>query len=396
MQSVNIQCRRVPLKILWALLGLSLAGCGATHTAASSQPQATLLLIYQQPQSAYTPLNQTATFSVEISAVPNPVYQWNQNGVAIPGANSATYTTPPVSLGENNSVFTVTIQALGQTVTSQPATLAVGPRSPAPGDLRFQQVAAPTTASTTYPNFLAGTVLIYPAGWTYQGVTGSPLRMGAGQCGPNIPQDCWWAYGLWTQPKPSSYSMAYVPDVPANLVSELNKYSTSSSVVTSLDIETPEQIFGFSAITNSTQTGFDYRLENASAAALPGAIAADGADGRVVTAISFDESLGGYRFLSYGWTADTHTQYETQVTLTNYDGIGPAATALAQAGYIITAFQGNHTDGFVLVGTRVKGDSYPRPVLISPAVSVPLAGYAVVGWAISEQASVPPIWIFEK
>ena len=381
--------------LAFLVLCISLSGCGATHTAAI-QPGATLLLIYQQPQDAYAPLNQTATFSVEISAVPSPVYQWSRNGVAIPGANSATYTTPPVNLGENDSVLTVTIQALGQTVTSHPVTLAVGPRSPAPGDLRFQQVAASSTASTTYPNFLAGTVLIYPAGWTYPGVTGAPLRMGTGQCGPTVPQDCWWAYGIWQQPKPSPYSMAYIPDLPSNLTSDLQKYSTTNSVVTSLDIETPEQVFGFSAITNTTQNGFDYRLESASATALPGAIAADGAASRVVTAISFDESLGAYRFLSYGWASETRTQYETQVTLTTYDGIGPAATALAQAGYIITAFQGNHADGFVLVGTRVKGDSYPRPVLISPAVSVPLAGYAVVGWAISEKASVPPIWIFEK
>jgi hypothetical protein len=57
--------------------------------------------------------------------------------------------------------------------------------------------------------------------------------------------------------------------------------------------------------------------------------------------------------------------YETQTTLLSPGGdvganVLSAATILANDGYIISAFGGNDTDGFILIGTRVQGDSLPR------------------------------------
>ena len=68
-------------------------------------------------------------------------------------------------------------------------------------------------------------------------------------------------------------------------------------------------------------------------------------------------------------------------------------------GYIITAFGGNGTDGFVLVGTRVKGNTAARPVLMGTAGSPEQRqifdqGYAVVGYLV--QNGAPAMFIGEK
>ncbi|MHB8304341.1 MAG: hypothetical protein ACYDC6_16255 [Acidobacteriaceae bacterium] len=85
----------------------------------------------------------------------------------------------------------------------------------------------------------------------------------------------------------------------------------------------------------------------------------------------------------------------------SYNNIGPAATSLANAGYIITAFGGNPTDGYVLVGTRVRGDSMPRPILVFPPTpsSTSTVGYALVGQVFNTtygNGSDYVTWLFEK
>ena len=61
------------------------------------------------------------------------------------------------------------------------------------------------------------------------------------------------------------------------------------------------------------------------------------------------------------------------------------AQQLAGQGYIITAMGGTAADGILLVGTRVHGDTMPRPIMVidvpqdgGPAILNQL-GYAVVG-----------------
>jgi|HubBroStandDraft_1064217.scaffolds.fasta_scaffold138407_2 hypothetical protein len=62
--------------------------------------------------------------------------------------------------------------------------------------------------------------------------------------------------------------------------------------------------------------------------------------------------------------------------------VGDAAMALAASGYIITAFGGTGDNGFLLVGTRVQGDTTPRPPVVNPENigEMLLEGYAVVGY----------------
>jgi hypothetical protein len=52
-------------------------------------------------------------------------YQWQKNGVAIPGATSSAYTTPAAATSDNGSLFTVSLSNSAGTVTSNGATLTV-------------------------------------------------------------------------------------------------------------------------------------------------------------------------------------------------------------------------------------------------------------------------------
>lgn len=86
--------------------------------------------ISTQPASQTVAVGQTATFSVTASGTGTLTYQWNKNGGAIGGANSASYTTPPAAAADNGASFTVTVTGASGNVTSNAATLTVnGPPS---------------------------------------------------------------------------------------------------------------------------------------------------------------------------------------------------------------------------------------------------------------------------
>ena len=54
-------------------------------------------------------------------------------------------------------------------------------------------------------------------------------------------------------------------------------------------------------------------------------------------------------------------------------------TTLAGEGYFISAFEGNDTDGYMLIGMRVQGDSLPRPIKNGPTPA-DTAYWTVVVW----------------
>jgi hypothetical protein len=68
---------------------------------------------------------ETATFSVVVSGTTPFTYQWEKNQAAIQGATSASYTTPPVTLADNNAQFRCVVTNLVGSVTSDPALLTV-------------------------------------------------------------------------------------------------------------------------------------------------------------------------------------------------------------------------------------------------------------------------------
>jgi hypothetical protein len=83
------------------------------------------LMIVRQPTNTTVKEQLTATFSVEVNGTPPYMFQWYTNGVAIPGATSAIYTTPPTQPYDDGTVFTVVASNASGSVTSAPAVLTV-------------------------------------------------------------------------------------------------------------------------------------------------------------------------------------------------------------------------------------------------------------------------------
>jgi len=133
-----------------ALLGLvACGGGGGSSTASTSAPT-----ISTQPQNQTVTAPATATFTVVAAGNPIPSYQWNLGGTAIPGATSATYTTPATAAGTFSYTCTVTNSV--SSVTSNAAVLTVNP-STTPSTM--------TVTGTIMVNYLpydAGTRTITP------------------------------------------------------------------------------------------------------------------------------------------------------------------------------------------------------------------------------------------
>lgn len=91
--------------------------------------------ITTQPASQSVALGATATFTVAATGTGTLTYQWYRGTQAITNANSASYTTPATTGGDNGAVFTVTVTNSGVTVASNQATLSVtgGSCTAAPG-----------------------------------------------------------------------------------------------------------------------------------------------------------------------------------------------------------------------------------------------------------------------
>jgi len=82
-------------------------------------------LIQKQPKGAKIKVGQTATFSVFAIGTPPLGYQWKKNGIDIPGATSSSYVTPPVTIGDNGSLFSVNVSNPAGSTLSRRARLTV-------------------------------------------------------------------------------------------------------------------------------------------------------------------------------------------------------------------------------------------------------------------------------
>ena len=312
-----------------------------------------------------------ATFSVTATGTGPLSYQWSENGAEIAGATSASYTTPPVSLGEDGSTsigsFQATVSNASSSVTSNAATLAAGPRSPKAGDLRyllFRQVDLPGLLDDggLGSGVQAGGGDDSTSIWIGDTV-GTPLKLESNEsCGPGIQYQCVWPFDAFNLPSPmTGLTMYYKGGEYSNFESDLQSIAATNVVFTSFDLEPANDAYAVSWVQTAQAGGFDYNLEVVSPAQISATAAADGAASRVITAASLDAS-GNANLISYGWTGDTTTVYETETTVAQNGGVCSAATSLANDGYVISAFGGNDTDGFILIGMRVVGDSLPRSV----------------------------------
>ncbi|HEY6903540.1 MAG TPA: immunoglobulin domain-containing protein, partial [Candidatus Acidoferrales bacterium] len=94
--------------------------CNVKVSAVSVAPSITT-----QPSSQTVTAGQAATFSVAGTGTAPLSYQWQKNGVAISGATSSTYQTPPATASDNGSQFTVVLSNSAGSVTSSSGTLTV-------------------------------------------------------------------------------------------------------------------------------------------------------------------------------------------------------------------------------------------------------------------------------
>jgi hypothetical protein len=83
--------------------------------------------ITDHPESQTVRVGETATFAVTVVGTGSMRFQWLRDGVAIPGATSAGYRTPPTVLADSGSVFSVRVCNEGLCVRSDDALLTVVP-----------------------------------------------------------------------------------------------------------------------------------------------------------------------------------------------------------------------------------------------------------------------------
>ena len=141
------------LEIMWP--GPSILVRYGSALPAPPAPPGTAPTITQQPSNVTVSVGQTATFSVTATGTPPLSYQWEKNWVNISGATGPSYTTPPVSLSDDDATFYCNVSNLYETVTSNDATLTVEAAplpSPSP-----TPPPSPTGNITVNPSFEDGT-----------------------------------------------------------------------------------------------------------------------------------------------------------------------------------------------------------------------------------------------
>ncbi len=360
---------RLSISISPLLFALACGGGGGSV----SLPQAPT--ITTQPASQSATLGNSTTFTVIANGSAPLTYQWYWNGALVTGATASTYSTPVAVPSDNQSSFLVTVTNAVGSVTSTVATLSVNgsPRPPKLGDLRFKDVDAFPLGVTwgLHTNINGGGMIE-----KYTNAVGTPLQIG--WPGPDVPNgnssDVGWFFNVGGLPNGApGRTTTYQSGILASFQSDLASMNDPNTIISSLDFSAGQNAYGVQLIKVSTGGGYSIGGQTLAAMALQTAATGEGAAGRVITAVSLNSGQATY--ISYGWQGDPSTVYEASVATATVDTLGSAASTLAQQGYIITAFGGNDIDGFILVGTRVQGDTTPRQLAVPDS---PGRGYSVV------------------
>lgn len=349
-----------------------LGGCAAgTEGSRSTSPPPQAVSITTQPSSQTVPMGRAATFTVVASGTGPLQYQWSKNGVSISGATSAAYSTPAVALSDTGETLQVTVSNAVNSVASATATLTASPRGPALGDLRyllFEQV----TAVGFFQDGGEVTNLTGSSSFSADNALGTPPRIGTNYaCYTGVPFDCAYGFEVFNLPNgQTGLSMNYQSRDYPSFSSDIQSIVAPNVVIDSLDFETANNDYAISYVKTAQAGGFDYRLEVVSPDQLQSTVANNGAESRIVTAVSFDANHQA-NVISYGWTGDTTTFYEAQTVIADSASeIVIQAETLATDGYFISAFGGNDTDGYMLIGMRVQGNTMARPISVAASSGI--------------------------
>src|SRR6266566_880957 len=124
---------RVGVASLCLLCAIAFVNAGCTgKVAATNNPPPVMPSIATQPTNQTVTIGQTATFMVVAAGTAPLSYQWQENGTAISGATSASYTTAATSSSDNGAKFQVVVSNSAGSVTSNAVTLMVNAAAAAP------------------------------------------------------------------------------------------------------------------------------------------------------------------------------------------------------------------------------------------------------------------------
>jgi hypothetical protein len=149
---------------------MGLAGCaGLTGNAVHGNTPSPLSApsITTEPSNQIVIVGQTASFSVVAAGTSPLSYQWQKNGLAIVGATSSSYVTPPSATSDNGAQFIVTVTNAAGNVSSSAATLTVNNGSLASDCTLYASPSgsdANSGSSATAPKTFAGAAAVTQPG----------------------------------------------------------------------------------------------------------------------------------------------------------------------------------------------------------------------------------------
>lgn len=138
----------------------SVTSTAAILTINSGGPAAIAPTITQQPADGTTTAPYPAMFTVAAAGTAPLSYQWLRNGVAIPGANDASYGTGPTTIGQPPETYSVVVWNPGGAVVSAGAILTVVAGAPltvqsvTPAAASSGNTCIDTTVSATFSDLL--------------------------------------------------------------------------------------------------------------------------------------------------------------------------------------------------------------------------------------------------
>jgi hypothetical protein len=120
---------RISFIVLCQLSAL-LLGCGGGNGGGGGGTAPLAPAITTQPADQHVVVGAVATFSVLASGTAPLSYQWRKGATPISGATAASYSTPPVVLTDQGSIYQVVVSNPAGSVTSASATLNVAAVTP--------------------------------------------------------------------------------------------------------------------------------------------------------------------------------------------------------------------------------------------------------------------------